>query len=235
MYRLLIATFSLVMACFANATTVEASMYNKIMTESRQQNMSPAEALQKLKDGNKRFLSNKPRQRDYLKQAKLASYGQFPYAVVLNCMDSRSIPELIFDQGLADLFTIRVAGNVLNDDIIGSMEYGTKVIGSRLIVVMGHTSCGAVAGACSGVKLGHVTDVLDKIKPVVDPTMKAMKSDNCADPKLIDGIAAANARHVIAEVRKKSKIINELLEKGQVEIVAAMHDIKTGEVKFFAE
>lgn len=217
----------------AAPAAADLSSYGKIMTEAKQQNMTPAAALQKLKDGNQRFLANKPIQRDYLRQAKLASYGQFPFAIVLNCMDSRSVPELFFDQGLADLFTIRVAGNILNDDIMGSMEYGTKVIGARLIVVLGHTSCGAVSGACAGVKLGHLTDVLDKIQPLVKPSMTMYGSDNCADPHLVDIIAEANAVHVAKQIQASSPIIKELVASGHVGIVAGVHDIKTGEVRFF--
>ncbi len=217
----------------AAPSATDLSSYGRIMTEAKQQNMTPAAALQKLKDGNQRFLSNKLIQRDYLKQAKLASYGQFPYAVVLNCMDSRSVPELFFDQGLADLFTIRVAGNVLNDDITGSMEYATKVIGARLIVVLGHTSCGAVVGACNDVKLGHLTDVLNKIQPMVKPSMKTAGSDNCADPHLVDKITEANALGVVEQIKANSPIIKELVASGQVGIVAGVHDIKTGEVRFF--
>jgi len=226
---------SSMLACGAHAQPAPAmSPYGKIMTESKQQNMTPAEALQKLKDGNQRFLSNKPTQRDYLKQAKLASYGQFPFALVLNCMDSRSIPELIFDQGLADLFTIRIAGNVLNDDITGSMEFATKVVGARLIVVMGHTSCGAVSGACSGAKLGHLTDLLQKISPVVKPTMEATGMDNCTDPMLVDAIAESNALLVAKQIQENSPIIKDLVAKGEINIVAGMHDIKTGEVRFLS-
>ncbi|MGQ3890903.1 carbonic anhydrase family protein [Legionella sp. CNM-4043-24] len=229
---ILFAALTLGMVGQAVSAETSPSPYGRIMTESKQQNMTPDEALQKLKDGNKRFLSNTPRQRDYLKQAKLASYGQFPFAVVLNCMDSRSIPELVFDQGLADLFTIRIAGNVLNPDIVGSMEFATEVVGARLIVVLGHTSCGAMSGACSGAELGDLTQLLDKIKPVVKPAMKSTGLENCTDPKLIDAIASDNATFVANQIQESSPIIKNLVSKGQIKIVAGMHDIKTGEVRF---
>lgn len=171
-----ILTFTFGITCavtsFANTAEAEVPLLGKTITQAKQQKMTPKQALQRLKDGNHRFLTNTQISRDYLKQAHQSSYGQFPFAVILNCMDSRSVPELFFDQGLADLFTLRVAGNVLNDDILGSMEFATKAAGSRLIVVLAHTSCGAVAGACNDVQLGHLTDVLDKIKPVVQPTMQ---------------------------------------------------------------
>ncbi|CEG56672.1 carbonic anhydrase family protein [Legionella fallonii] len=218
-----------------HAAEPELSVLGKTMSQTKQQQMSPKQALQRLKDGNQRFLTNTQKTRDYLKQAHLSSYGQYPFAVVLNCMDSRSVPELFFDQGLADLFTLRVAGNVLNDDILGSMEFATKAAGSRLIVVLAHTSCGAVAGACNDVKLGHLTDVLDKIQPVVQSTMKEEHSKNCADPKLVDSIAKANALHVVREIQERSPILRDLVKNKQVGIVAGVHDIKTGKVTFLEE
>ncbi|CAM2795740.1 carbonic anhydrase family protein [Legionella worsleiensis] len=217
------------------ATPVQEMLLGKTMSQQKQQDMSPKQALLRLKEGNQRFLENKQITRDYLKQAKISSYGQYPFAVVLNCMDSRSVPELIFDQGLADLFTLRVAGNVLNDDILGSMEFASAVVGSRLIVVLAHTSCGAVAGACNGVELGHLTDVLDKIEPVVKPSMFSLGTKNCSDVSLVDAIAQANALRVVREIQEKSPIIGELVKSKKVGIIAGIHDIKTGQVRFFEE
>jgi carbonic anhydrase len=221
---------------FTHATTTDdSSILGKTISQEKQQNMSPKQALLKLKEGNKRFLSNKQITRDYIKQAHLSSYGQYPFAVVLNCMDSRSVPELFFDQGLADLFTLRVAGNILNDDILGSMEFATKVVGARLIVVLAHSSCGAVDGACTGAKLGHLTDVLNKIQPVVQSTMTEQGTKSCSDPKLIDAIAKANALNVVKEIQAKSPIIKELVKNKQIGIVAGLHNIKTGQIEFFEE
>ncbi|WP_420324267.1 carbonic anhydrase family protein [Legionella parisiensis] len=220
---------------FASSSTIEASILGKTITQEKQRKMTPKQALQRLKDGNQRFLNHTQITRDYLKQAYQSSYGQYPFAVILNCMDSRSVPELFLDQGLADLFTLRVAGNILNEDILGSMEFATKVVGSRLIVVLAHTSCGAVVGACEGAQLGHLTDVLDKIKPVVQTSMQEQGTKNCADPKLIDAIAKANALNVVREIQEKSPILKDLISKKQVGIVAGVHDIKTGKVEFFEE
>nr|WP_226905637.1 carbonic anhydrase family protein [Legionella antarctica] len=219
----------------AHAEPVEPKPLGKTVTQAKQQEMSPKQALQRLKDGNQRFLTHKQISRDYLQQAYSSAYGQFPFAVVLNCMDSRSVPELFFDQGLADLFTLRVAGNVLNDDILGSMEFAVKAAGSRLIVVLAHTSCGAVAGACDGVKFGHLTDVLDKIQPAVQSTMKDEDSKNCTDPKLVNAIAKANALNMAREIQAKSPILKEFLQSKQVGIIAGLHDIKTGQVTFFED
>lgn len=213
----------------------EVLTFSKASSASTQQTMSPKDALMRLKEGNLRFLTNTMHKRNYLQQAKQASYGQFPWAVVLNCMDSRSVPELFFDQGLADLFTLRVAGNVLNDDILGSMEFATKAVGTRLIVVLGHSSCGAMAGACEGVSLGHLDDVLTKIKPVVEPTQKELSIKDCHKPELVDGIAKNNALRVAQQIQAQSPIISSLLAKGQIGIVAGIHDIKTGKVTFFEE
>ncbi|EHL30063.1 carbonic anhydrase family protein [Legionella drancourtii] len=232
---LLSCSFSWFLGGFACAADMDLPLLGKTMSQAKQQQMTPKQALQRLKDGNQRFLTNKQVTRNYLKQAYQSSYGQYPFAVVLNCMDSRSVPEFFFDQGLADLFTLRVAGNVLNDDILGSMEFATKAAGARLIVVLAHTSCGAVAGACGGVKLGHLTDVLDKIQPVVSMSMKEQGTKNCSDPKLVDAIAKANALLVVKEIQERSPILKELVKSKQVGIVAGLHDIKTGQVQFFAE
>lgn len=219
----------------AHATSSEAIPMGKTISQEKQQQMSPKQALLRLKEGNQRFLANKQISRDYLKQAKISSYGQFPFAVVLNCMDSRSVPELIFDQGLADLFTLRVAGNVVNDDILGSMEFASAVAGSRLIVVLAHTSCGAVSGACKDVKLGHLTDVLNKIQPAVQPSMTSLGTKNCNDAQLVDAIAQANALNVVREIQARSPILRDLVQSKKVGIVAGVHDIKTGQVRFFEE
>lgn len=219
----------------AHASSTEVPLLGKTITQAKQQEMTPKQALLRLKEGNQRFLNNNQKSRDYIKQAKISSYGQYPFAVVLNCMDSRSVPEIMFDQGLADLFTLRVAGNVVNDDILGSMEFATKVSGSRLIVVLAHTSCGAVSGACNDVKLGHLTDVLDKIKPAVKPSMQQLDTKNCSDLKLVDAIAQANALNVVREIQARSPILQELVKSRQIGIVAGIHDIKTGRVQFLQE
>ncbi|HHF7373120.1 carbonic anhydrase family protein [Legionella bozemanae] len=231
----LILGFTYAFTGFASSSATEMPILGKTLTQAKQQKMTPKQALQRLKEGNQRFLNHTQISRDYLKQAYQSSYGQYPFAVVLNCMDSRSVPEFFFDQGLADLFTLRVAGNVLNEDILGSMEFAAKVVGSRLIVVLAHTSCGAVAGACEGAQLGHLTDVLDKIKPVVQTSMQGQGTKNCTDPKLIDAIAKANALRIVREIQERSPILKDLISKKQIGIVAGLHDIKTGKVAFFEE
>jgi len=236
MKKILLALgISVLIPAYAGQTAEQVLTISKISTAAKQAQMTPKQALHRLKEGNERFVTNTLQKRDYLAQAKQASYGQFPWAVVLNCMDSRSVPELFFDQGLADLFILRVAGNILNDDILGSMEFATKAVGSRLIVVLGHTSCGAMAGACQNVRLGHLDHVLDKIQPVVDSSKKTAKTDNCEEAVLIDEIAKNNALQVATQIQQQSPIIRDLIAKGQVGIVAGIHDIKTGKVVFFEE
>lgn len=234
MYRLVFNV--IIMLCISGYTVAGSAnmeLTGTTMSQAKQQQMTPKQALMRLKEGNERFLTSKRFTRNYMEQAKQSSYGQFPFAVVLNCMDSRSVPEFFFDQGLADLFTLRVAGNVLNEDNLGSMEFATQVAGARLIVVLAHTSCGAVAGACNDVTLGNLTGVLNKIKPVIAPVMKELGTKDCAEPRLINTIAKANALAVVRDIQARSPILSKLLKNKQVGIVAGVHDIKTGRVTFF--
>jgi len=200
-------------------------------TKETLQTITPIETLKKLMQGNHRFVNNKPIQRNLLQQAKVSSLqGQFPAAVILSCMDSRGSPELIFDQGLGDVFSVRVAGNVIDTDQIGGMEYATKVVGSKLIIVMGHTQCGAVKGACEQVKLGKLTELLDKIQPAV----KKMKGDvNCNNDKTVDQIAKQNVLDMMQQINLQSSIIHDQVSHGTVLVVGAMHDLRSGKVVFF--
>ena len=204
-------------------------------TSDTQKSMTPDKALQMLKEGNNRFIQGKSKARDLLQQAKLTNKkGQYPFAVILSCMDSRGSPEIIFDQGIGDVFSVRLAGNVLDRDQLGGLEYATKAIGSHLIVVMGHTRCGAVSGACSKVELGNLTQLLQKIDPAIAAVKlkKQAKTLNCQDPQIIDDIAKQNILDVIQAINKESKIIHDLIASGAVRIVGAMHDLHTGEVTF---
>ena len=206
-----------------------------VITEQTQTNMTPWQIEQMLKKGNERFANDTRVNRNLGAQAKLTSKKQFPVAVVLSCMDSRGSPELIFDQGIGDIFSIRVAGNILNNDIIGSLEYATQVAGSKLIIIMGHTNCGAMTGACKEVKLGYLTGLLAKIHPAVAAIERKNNSQNCQDPHLIDDIAKKNVHLVMEEIKTKSQIISQLIIDDKVGIVAAMHNLKSGKVIFFEE
>ena len=193
--------------------------------------MKPADALEKLKQGNGRFVSGASGPRDLKAQVKATASGQYPFAAVLSCMDSRVPPEMVFDQGIGDLFVVRVAGNVIDSDDLGSLEYGTKVVGSKLIIVMGHTSCGAVKGAIEDVQLGNLTMLLEKIRPVV----KASGPGDAHDAAYVDRVAEANVRQSIREMREKSPTIRELADSGKIGIAGAMYDVSTGKVTFLAD
>jgi carbonic anhydrase len=193
--------------------------------------MKPAEALEKLKQGNGRFVSGAAGPRDLKAQVKATASGQYPFAAVLSCMDSRVPPEIVFDQGIGDLFVLRVAGNVVDTDGLGSLEYATKVVGSKLILVMGHTSCGAVKGAIDDVKLGNLTFLLEKIRPVI----AASGPGTSNDAAYVDKAAQANVRQTIREIREKSPIIRELADSGKIGLAGAMYDLATGKVTFLAD
>lgn len=229
--------FSFVIGIFFYNTAIFASSPAKsaVISAETQANMTPWQIEQMLIKGNERFVNDTRLNRSLVQQAKLTGKKQFPVAVVLSCMDSRGSPELIFDQGIGDIFSIRVAGNVLNNDVIASLEYATQVVGSKLIIIMGHSNCGAVAGACSGVKLGYITGLLAKIHPAVVATEKKMHSKDCHDPHLIDEIAQNNVNLVLQQIKTKSPIINKLVTADKIGIVGAMHDLKSGKVTFFGE
>lgn len=191
-------------------------------------------ALEILKQGNKRFVENRKAERDLLEQVKDTATGQYPFATILSCIDSRVSAELIFDQGVGDIFSVRVAGNIVNEDLLGSMEFACKLAGTRVIVVLGHTSCGAVKGACDDAHLGNLTTLLSKIKPAVqavaepeDPAERTSKN-----LQFVDRVAEANVRLTIENIRKQSPVLRIMEEDGEIAVVGAMYDISTGEVHF---
>jgi carbonic anhydrase len=189
--------------------------------------MTPAAALARLREGNARFVANAPQAHDWAKSVAATASGQYPFAAVLSCMDSRAPAEIVFDQGLGDVFSIRVAGNVVNDDELGSLEYAAKV-GAKLIVVMGHTHCGAVHGAVEGVELGNLTGLLAKIQPSVTAAhCTDKKSEACQQ-----SVAEENVRESMREIRARSPYLAKALEAGKVELVGAMYDVSTGKVAF---
>jgi carbonic anhydrase len=195
--------------------------------------ITPAVALEILKDGNKRFISNLKINRNLLQQANETSDGQHPFAVILSCIDSRTSAELIFDQGLGDVFSVRIAGNIVNEDILGSMEFGCKVAGAKIIVVLGHTKCGAVKGACDNVTLGNLTSLISKIKPAVDQESVTTENRNSSNGIFVENVAELNVSLSVKNILLKSPIIAEMVKNGDIGIVGGIHDITTGEVKFF--
>jgi carbonic anhydrase len=201
----------------------------RTQTKDTQAALTPHKALELLKDGNVRFQANLKANRNLLEQVNITAEGQYPFAVVLSCIDSRTSAELIFDQGLGDIFSIRIAGNVLNDDIVGSMEFACKVAGSKLIVVLGHSGCGAVKGACDGVELGKLTGLLRKIRPAVELTKKG---GGLSGAELIQQVAEKNVELVVREVRESSQVLDEMIAEGQVGIVGAMYSVQSGTIQF---
>ncbi|MEY3118966.1 MAG: hypothetical protein RIT30_898 [Bacteroidota bacterium] len=205
----------------------------KTLTKEMQSAITPSVALEILKDGNKRFVSNLKINRNLLQQANETSDGQHPFAVILSCIDSRTSAELIFDQGLGDVFSVRIAGNIVNEDILGSMEFGCKVAGAKIIVVLGHTKCGAVKGACDNVALGNLTGLIAKIKPAVEQESITAENRNSSNGVFVENVAELNVSLSVKNILLKSPIIAEMVKNGDIGIVGGIHDIKTGEVKFF--
>ena len=195
--------------------------------------LTPEQALDILKEGNKRFINNIKAHRNLLQQVNETSTGQFPFAAILSCIDSRTSAELIFDQGLGDIFSIRIAGNILNDDILGSMEFACKIAGSKLIVVLGHTNCGAIEGACNNIVLGHVTGLLDKIKPAIENEIETKNDRNGKNITYLRNVTRNNVFITVNKIKEESPILNDMEQQNQIKIIGGIHDIETGQVIFF--
>lgn len=201
-------------------------------TAESQTAMTPQMALQLLKEGNKRFVQNERSDRNFLEQVDSTKQGQFPFATILHCIDSRVSAELLFDQGIGDVFSIRIAGNFVNEDILGSMEFASKLAGTKLVVVMGHTHCGAVKGACDHAEMGNLTAMLSKIKPVVEQVESHYEEKGSSNAALVQEVAEKNVKHAIDETRRNSEILAKMEQDGEIDIVGAMYDIETGVVSF---
>jgi carbonic anhydrase len=202
-------------------------------TKESQAAMTPQSALAELKASNARFVAGHPLQRNLLADVQATASGQYPFAVVLSCVDSRQPIEIVFDQGIGDIFSARVAGNVLNDDILGSMEFACKVSGAKLIAVIGHSNCGAIKGAVDDVELGNLTGLLAKIKPAMDAVPTGVQPRTSKNAEFVDAVAEANVRLVMKEIRERSPILREMLDEGRIALVGGMYDLTTGKVRFF--
>ncbi|STX81303.1 carbonic anhydrase [Legionella busanensis] len=203
------------------------------LTKEQQQNISPTQAVGLLKAGNQRFINNIKINNKLLRQVQEASKQQSPFAVVLSCMDSRTPAELIFDQKLGYIFSLRIAGNILNDDIIGSLEFACKVVGVKLIAVIGHSGCGAIQGACNKVKLGKLSQLLSKINPAIDKAKKKFPALNPDTPEFVQQVTQLNIELTVDEISKRSKILSELLKEYKIAIIGGLYNIENGEVEFF--
>jgi len=200
-----------------------------VRTIEIQSKLNALEVLEILKEGNQRFVNQDPVSRNLLAQVNSTSTGQFPLAVVISCIDSRVPPEIIFDQGIGDIFCVRIAGNVINKDVLGSVEFACKIAGVKLIVVMGHTSCGAVKGACSDVDLGNLTGLLDKIKPAISIVSERVNSSDMTH--YVDEVAGENVLVSLDTILKESSVINEMVSIGEVKCAKGMYSVETGKVE----
>ncbi len=207
----------------------------KAHTRETQATMTPQKSLQYLKEGNQRFQNNLKANRNLLEQVNDTSDGQFPFATILSCIDSRVSAELVFDQGLGDIFSVRIAGNFVNEDILGSMEFASKLAGTKLIVVLGHTSCGAIKGACDDAKMGNLTTMLAKIKPAVEAVTEPQDKNlrNSKNLDFVDNVSEKNVKLTIDNIRNQSPILKEMEDNNEIDIVGGMYDINTGAVTFF--
>ncbi|WP_179352888.1 carbonic anhydrase family protein [Winogradskyella vidalii] len=207
----------------------------KAHTKETQATMTPEKSLQFLKEGNVRFQNNLKANRNLLEQVNDTSEGQFPFATVLSCIDSRVSAELVFDQGLGDIFSVRIAGNFVNEDILGSMEFASKLAGTKLIVVLGHTSCGAIKGACDNAKLGNLTKLIEKITPAVEAVKEPADADLRTSKNLdfVDSVSHMNVDLTIDRIHAESPVLSEMEKNGEIKIIGAMYNVNTGAVAFY--
>ena len=202
------------------------------LSKEAQKNITPDSALEILKEGNERFMRNLKANRNLLQQVNETSEGQYPFATILSCIDSRTSAELIFDQGLGDIFSIRIAGNILNEDILGSMEFATKVMGTKIIVVLGHTKCGAIVGACNHIEMGNLTTLLNKIQPAIYKEQETTENRNGSNETFVNNVTELNVFLTIDRIRRESPIIAQLEHEGTIKIVGGIYNVENGRVIF---
>ena len=205
-----------------------------VPTKESQAAMTPQAALENLRSGNARFVAGQSQARNLKAEVRATAPGQYPSAVILSCLDSRQPVELIFDQGFGDVFSARVAGNVLNDDILGSLEFACKASGAKLIVVLGHTNCGAVKGAVDNVELDHLTGLLTKIKPAIATVPESVQPRNSKNNEFVQDVADANVHLVMQQIRERSPILRDMIDQQKVALVGGMYDLTTGQVRFYS-
>ncbi len=225
-------TAPLLLLWFAGCATVEPERRDLAAAKQEQAALTPAQVLAWLQRGNERFASGKPQPRDMLHDQRVTAVGQYPRAVLLSCIDSRAPAEFIFDTGLGDLFNARIAGNIADLDLVGSMEFACAVSGAKLVVVMGHTSCGAIKGACDRVELGNLTGLLDKIQPAIQAVQDVPGERNSKNTRFVEAVAEANVRLTVERIRALSPVLRDLERQGRIQIVGCLYDLATGRVRF---
>jgi carbonic anhydrase len=219
----------------ATAAQNSSSSAPIVMTKESQAAMTPSDALARLRDGNARFVAGQSKLRNLPAKVLATAANQYPFAVVLSCLDSRQPVEMIFDQGIGDVFNARVAGNVLNDDILGSLEFACRVSGAKLVLVLGHSNCGAVKGAIDNVVLGHLTGLLDRIKPAIAAVPADAAPRDSKNDAFVQKVAEAHVHLVMQEIRERSPILREMLDQRKIDLAGGMYDLATGRVSFFAK
>jgi carbonic anhydrase len=207
----------------------------KTHTKDTQATTTPERALEFLREGNYRFVNNLKTNRNLLQQVNETRDGQFPIAAILTCIDSRTSAELIFDQGLGDIFSIRIAGNVINEDILGSMEFACKLAGSKLIVVLGHTKCGAIQGACNHIQLGNLSTLLNKIQPAVYFERTVKENRNASNDEFVEKVTRIQVKRSMESIVERSVILREMIETGEIGLIGAIYDVETGLVEFLED
>jgi len=227
----IVAALLVVSGCQSSPSAV---VQTHVQTKESQAALTPQAALANLRAGNARFVSGQPQARNLTAEVRATAPGQYPSAVILSCLDSRQPVEMIFDQGIGDVFSARVAGNVLNDDILGSLEFACKVSGSKLIVVLGHTNCGAVKGAVDNVELDHLSGLLNRIKPAIAAIPEDVQPRNSKNHEFVEKVSDANVHLVMRQIREQSPILREMIDQQKVGLVGGMYDLTTGQVQFYS-
>jgi carbonic anhydrase len=232
--RVIVVT-SLVSLLFAGCSTSAPTPDRRDLAAIKQEQAAatPAQVLEWLKSGNQRFVAGKTHPRDMLHDVRVTAAGQYPRAVLLSCIDSRAPAEFVFDAGLGDIFNARIAGNIADHDLVGSMEFACKVAGAKLVLVMGHTSCGAVKGACDKVQLGNLTGLLEKIQPAVDAVRDIPGERSSKNRQFVEAVAEANVHLAVQRIRELSSILRGMEQEGKIAIVGSMYDLETGQVRFY--
>lgn len=205
----------------------------RTLTKEMQMQLTPLTIIERLEEGNMRFMNNLKINRNLLQQVNETSDGQHPFACILSCIDSRTSAELIFDQGLGDIFSCRIAGNVLNEDVLGSMEFACKVAGSKLIVVLGHSKCGAIKGACDHVEMGNLTALLNKVKPALEAEVTTKENRNSGNEEFVAKVSELNVQFAVKQIAAKSEILAELIKSGEIALIGGMYNVDTGNVQFY--
>ena len=232
-----IAATSLLLACAGCSTSETAAPERRDLATIKQEQAgaTPAQVLDWLQYGNERFVAGKPHPRDMLHDQRVTAAGQYPRAIILSCVDSRAPAEFIFDAGIGDFFNARIAGNIADADLVGSMEFACKVSGAKLILVMGHTSCGAVKGACDGVQLGNLTGLLEKIQPAIQSVHDVPGERNSKNKEFVEAVAEANVRLTVQRIRELSPVLRGMEDEGKIGIVGSIYDLETGRVRFLKD